>query len=630
MKASTIALAVLSALAVSIAAPRSRAPRIDVGANRLVSAAHPGDTHYEVHAAADPSRPGRLVVGSIVYPADRDHFSTVVYASTDGGRTWKPTLDGAGLANTGDPAVAYGSDGSAYYTASSIPPSGADRSMLFFRSRDGGSTWTDSSTLTYTDRQYVTADATGGRFDGRIYVNGNNRVPRSISDFVVFSSVDGGRTFKGPGTREGFGRFTAHSMGNAVVLSDGTLLGVFGETRAGRSVLSAMTSRDGGATLTPAIVIGEFHAGGSRKGADNNVNSQPILAVDATRGPFRDRLYVVWPDRRSGRSQILFAVSVDGGKRWSDARAINDNPPGDSTDQFMPVVAVNRDGAVGVTWYDRRNHPDNMGWDVRFTASLDGGATFAPSVQVSTGGTTFGPTTPWTGLRSTVSRAPAGTTLRVSLNTFMFLGGDTAGLVADAGGVFHAVWVDNRTGIPQVWTAPITVSSMGGLASAQGDRAPARTGSAPLPSTALDQRGQDATEVTRSDSATRNVGTPGAPELSDKLALVVTRTTYERAGEVVTLEAHLENRSSERLRGPFRLRVNAIKGEFGDPAPKNADNGMRGVGAEWSFSANDLAPNEVSEKKVMTFALANLRPFREGRVYRLLVLELSAGIHSLR
>jgi hypothetical protein len=38
-----------------------------------------------------------------------------------------------------------------------------------------------------------------------------------------------------------------------------------------------------------------------------------------------------------------------------------------------------------------------------------------------------------------------------------FNGGDTAGLAADAAGVFHPLWIDNRTGIHQMWTAAVTV-----------------------------------------------------------------------------------------------------------------------------------------------------------------------------
>jgi hypothetical protein len=36
-------------------------------------------------------------------------------------------------------------------------------------------------------------------------------------------------------------------------------------------------------------------------------------------------------------------------------------------------------------------------------------------------------------------------------------GGDTAGLAADAAGVFHPVWIDNRTGTHQMWTTSVSV-----------------------------------------------------------------------------------------------------------------------------------------------------------------------------
>jgi hypothetical protein len=100
----------------------------------------------------------------------------------------------------------------------------------------------------------------------------------------------------------------------------------------------------------------------------------------------------------------------------------------------MPAVAVNRDGVVGVSWYDRRDNADNLGYWPRFSASLDGGAMFLSSVRVSTA--------------PNLVMDPKETRLN---------GGDTAGLAADAAGVFHPVWIDNRTGTHQVWTTPVTV-----------------------------------------------------------------------------------------------------------------------------------------------------------------------------
>ena len=238
-------------------------------------------------------------------------------------------------------------------------------------------------------------------------------------------------------------------MGNAVVASDGTLVGVYVEG-SNRGIYS-IWSVDGGASLAASAKIDDYAAGGERKGTVlGNANAEPALAIDATGGRFADRLYVIWPDRRSGHSRIMFSSSADRGRTWSAARAIDDVAPTTLTDQFMPEIAVNKDGVVGVTWYDRRDHPDNLGWDVRFTASVDGGATFLPSVKVSEHGTSFPAGT---------SREPRTGRAQIDAgrDSFTFMGGDTAGLAADASGVFHAVWVDNHTGVPQVWSATVSM-----------------------------------------------------------------------------------------------------------------------------------------------------------------------------
>ena len=174
MKAAACACALLA-----WAAPL-QAQRIDVGRNVQVSGAHGTAAHYEVIAAGDPKDARRMVVGSFIYPAGETTGGTVVYTTRDAGETWTPTLQGTMLDNTSDPAPAFGPEGNVYYTASSLGPAGTPRdarTMLMFRSRDGGWTWQQLPAFTYSDRQYVVVDATGGKYNGRIYVNGNNRVP---------------------------------------------------------------------------------------------------------------------------------------------------------------------------------------------------------------------------------------------------------------------------------------------------------------------------------------------------------------------------------------------------------------------------------------------------------------------
>jgi hypothetical protein len=193
-----------------------------------------------------------------------------------------------------------------------------------------------------------------------------------------------------------------------------------------------MVSRDGGKS---AAVIGKI----SGVYYDRRVPqlSMPGLAIDRGTGPFQGRLYAAWPDARfEQRTQILFAYSHDDGRTWSAPQVISDdaNASGENkaANNFMPAIAVNKDGAVGVVWYDRRDNPGNIGYYVRFSASVTGGETWLPSVRVS--------------------RAP-----QVASNETRMNGGDTAGLAADADGVFHPVWIDNRTGLPQMWTAAIQV-----------------------------------------------------------------------------------------------------------------------------------------------------------------------------
>jgi hypothetical protein len=553
------------------------AQTIDAGRNVQVSRLHPADTHYELLVAADPSDASRLIVGSFRYPVGTTRGGTVVYATRDGGKSWSPTLEGNALENTSDPATAFGPDGSAYYAAAWLGPANTpreQREMLMFRSRDGGLTWGAPSKLTYSDREYITVDRTKAKNAGRVYVNGNNRVPYGVSDFVVFRSSDKGKTWEGPGKRRDFGKHTVGMMGNAVVASDGTIIGVFEEN----NDIRAIRSLDGGESLSDASDVDTAYVvPGNRKGSNNNVTAMPAIAIDESVGASRDNVYAVWADRRSGNSRIRFASSRDKGVTWSSSVVIDAMPAGDTTDNFMPTIAVNRDGTIAVMWYDRRDHPDNIGWDAEMTASTDGGKTFLQPARVSEKGMNFGAGARWTALKATVSKskdtAAAPLVLDVSLNTFTYLGGDTNGLVADAAGVFHPVWIDNRNGTPQVWTAPVRVT-------------PAK------------QSGSD---------------------VSSKVSVDVSDASFDPASGKLTVVARLRNTSSEPLRGPFTVRVANLDSELGSPAA---------MGNDWTFADVVLGPGAATPARTWHFVLDNPRSYRSGNRYRLGLLKMHFAVTS--
>src|SRR5258707_3698164 len=93
---------------------------------------------------------------------------------------------------------------------------------------------------------------------------------------------------------------------------------------------------------------------------------------------------MAWTDYRSGAYRLLFTYSTDRGKTWTAAKRIGNDAP-DWVSQYQPTIAVNGDGAVGVTWFDTRNsaNHDYKQYDQYFAASVDGGEPCSAPARVS-------------------------------------------------------------------------------------------------------------------------------------------------------------------------------------------------------------------------------------------------------
>ncbi len=593
----------LGVLSLTVAPPLTA--QITVGPNIPVSAARSDAPQYEVLLAADPRRAGRLLACSLIYSAALNEQGVVVYLSEDAGQHWTPTFERYDLM---DPSCTYGVDGSAYLLA--FPPDASGGPMQLYRSADGGRTWATAAEMRTMDRPYLSVDRSGGPYQGRLYVHGTgvgrpmdgNRFATGVK---LYSSSDSGRTIQDPVQRWVTGARYVLGLGNGVVLSDGTLVLLFNElreywdeedrseirdNRVGRSNgrLRLMTSKDGGRSLSPATTVADYymHVYPWRPPA----GLVPWIAADASEGPFRDRLYVVWPDRRTGRDEIWFSYSIDRGQTWSRPVAVNDDRPAadwgasqlagrgakqvPGGDHFMPVVAVNQAGVVGVAWYDRRSAADNLGWAVRFTASLDGGETWLPSVPVSTAPNTFTARTPWPVWSFTRLGAEAGAPLSADLMVQWgtVYGGDTSGLVADSSGVFHVVWTDNRTGLAQLWSAAVTVRG-----------------------TAVLHGAPELAKLT---------------DLSTKVRLVLSDARYDRASQRLAVQARLTNVSTDTISGPLMLRVVRLESTLGVARIRNSENGRAAAGAVWDFtgalSVGRLLPGDTTSARALQFEVTEV------------------------
>src|SRR6266496_5102153 len=586
----------------SIAAPQSGP--IVVGPNVGVSASRADQPHHEVLIAADPNDPKSLLACSMLgYDYEESGTSVVVYVSSDQGKSWQESLH---IAKAGervtDPACALG-PGKTAYVAALVYKADGDGQTQFFRSNDSGRTWFKPVTLPWGDREYITVDNSSANFRGAVYLHATGSVgsvnPQGRPIYVVdlSRSADAGVTFLGPvkvGATEQ--NHTLDGMGNGVVLSDGTFVAITGEVTdeaqydqkkpyhaVGRIV--AISSTDGGKSFLTPVTITQWYPDRRHK---HTCGMIPVLAVDSSSGPFKDRLYAVWSDLRSGRAEVWVSRYVDNGKNWSVPIAVSDDAPrsnDNGPDDCMPTVAVNSRGVVGVMWYDRRDTPENIGYWPRFSASLDGGETFLPSVKVSEAPNSFDRQPILLFGHRSISAYKGRFGVNIGVNEVQFRGGDTAGLAASIDGVFHPLWVDNRTGVAQVWTASVSVN---------------------------DRAMQGFPEES-----------PPLVDVTDRVVLHLELAIYDPSKGTVTTDASLENISKEPIHGPVKMRLLSLNSYLGKISVVDSNNNSDYFGAAWDFTQEIdkgvLNAGMRSRSKRMEFHIASLDASRSALALQLMV-----------
>ena len=552
----------------------SRGARIVVGPEIPVSS--DGDVpHVELMVAAHPRDARRLIGAAITGTKRFGGMADKLYVSSDGGYAWTDVdLPEQRIFGSGDPQVAFGAAGTAYFTSLTNKfdtASKRDRVGLFvYRSNDGGLEWGAPIDLGFGyDHEQIVVDHTGGPLAGRVYIGALYGYP--VYRVGIFRSTDDGRSFVGPvEVANGKGEYGINVV-NLLVLSDGTLFVPFADFEFKpdqrktnpHSNFWFATSRDGGETFTPAKkFFQQFRGNRDSLG----LTTFPVFAVD-TSTTYRDRLYLVWTDFRSGRARLLFSMSTDRGERWSDPRLIDPSVPA-TADQYQPAMAVSNDGTLAISWFDSRGTTGGHHYHEYFTASVDGGATFLPPRRVSTAvSSALGAGN--LALYSSEFRYPADS-LRVALLSAAnrwASGGDYMGLTADADGVFHPWWADSRTGTFQIYTARVRV-----------DRAGANV--------ALAGRSPD------------SKWSRGA--VTSSVHLVFGLASYDSITHTFALPVRLRNDDARAIRGPIVVEIggfgNGLVGENADrghaPSIVNAANGKQGDGATFEYAAGGALGDE--------------------------------------
>lgn len=598
------AAAVLGSPPIEAVEPEAAAEaRIVVGPDVLAS--RDGDfPHVEPMVAASPRDPDTLVAGAIVFPRPDRDSGCRVYSSRDGGSTWTEADPAARPGSGADPQVAFTAQGTALFVCL-VDVAGEDERSRFglhvFRSEDGGSTWDAPVELgahSY-DHPQIAVDSTTGRHAGNVYI-GVLYVHEREYRIGVFRSDDDGRSFVGPVevARGGsYGEGQGLNVTGLGVLSDGALVvgsmdfplapGPEGPRPREAGSWIAL-SEDGGVTFSePRRAATRVHDPPDRD-LGRRLGGFPVWAVDGSGSATRDRLYHSWTDWRSGSARVLVSASGDRGRTWSEPAAVEPDAPA-GVHQFLPALAVNAEGTLGVSYSDTRGFPEGDGYHRRFTASVDGGASFLRSRLLSSA-----PSRPQ---EASVNRRPVFQTLDDGSGALSIAfvsavgrwpgGGDYMGLAADARGTFHALWSDARDGAFQLWASQVRVEH-GPETPGEGEGSGAPPEGAPDPSS-TEQR-----------------------SVTGRIELVSDPASWDPEAREIRVPVRLRNTSDEPIYPPIEVVVVGL--EWEDPPEElqefwsersgrllNADNDATGAGARFDYTPT-LRDLQVLEPGAVTGA----------------------------
>ncbi len=172
------------------------------------------------------------------------------------------------------------------------------------------------------------------------------------------------------------------------------------------------------------------------------VNGLPGIAVDTTNGPRKGWIYIVTGQKAFAPAgsdpDIVLYRSTDGGATWSAGIRVNQDPLNNGKTQYFPSMHLDKYGALNIIFYDdRRTTNDSAG--VFLARSMDGGDTWT---EFEISDHHFRP-------------APIG-------GLGQGYQGDNIDLTSTDTKLIP-LWMDNSTGLYQIWTVPIDFSEINGI-----------------------------------------------------------------------------------------------------------------------------------------------------------------------
>ncbi len=405
-------------------------------------------TQTEPIVCFNPNNRLMMFASSYTINTTNGFISEGVYVSTNGGYNWfgSDTCKGNNIFNHGgDPGVSIDKNG--VFIITHIGKPSVVAGVYSHYSTDNGTTWSSAYALTTAQPEdkgsSTTDDSPSSPFYGRTYASWVNFV--SPFPVLVSYTTNSGMNWTSPAAINSPPPQRC-SGGYIRVGKDGTVYDAW----AGVSSTSPFTenfagfgfSTNGGVNWTiiqNAYAMNGINGTLTSKG-NIRVNGLPRYDIDKSGGPRNGWIYMVSAEKNLAPAgtdpDIVLHYSSNNGLNWSAGIRVNQDAVNNGKIQYCPSVCVDSTGGVNVLFYDDRNTTSDSA-EVLIARSQDGGATWREFVVSEH---KFKP------------KAIAG-----AASSYQ---GDFITLETNGNKLF-AYWMDDFSGIYQIWSSIINISSIG-------------------------------------------------------------------------------------------------------------------------------------------------------------------------
>ncbi|MBL8008338.1 MAG: T9SS type A sorting domain-containing protein [Ignavibacteria bacterium] len=406
---------------------------------------HPsGNNQIEPAIVRHPNNP--LIMFASSFTINTSFRSEGVYVTTNGGLNWtgSDTCSGSPITNHGgDPGPVIDKDGRFILTHQG----GFILGMWSNYSTNMGQTWSNNLLIAGNDQDKgspATDDIQISPYYGRtflVWTRFTNPFPIAVS-----YTTNGGVNWT-PSAQLNNSLSGHQSLGPSMVIGPqgkyyvswaaSILTSPFNEDYIGFGY-----STDGGVSWT--VNESAYDCNGIKSSSLSpwgiRVNGYPAMDVDRSGGSRNGWIYIVTAEKNLSPAgsdpDIVFHRSTNEGVTWSPGVRVNQDQLNNGKIQILPAVRADENGGINVIYFDNRNLSLDSA-QVYMSRSTDGGNSWADY------------------LISDHNFKPKGVTGAGSGNQ-----GDNIGITS-GNNKLYPVWMDDHTGVYQIWSAIIDLNSVG-------------------------------------------------------------------------------------------------------------------------------------------------------------------------